>query len=140
MYDTEYKIGGTNKMFNIEKFNKLIIERYDCIMYTVKHREAFRIVEKNLRGRVSLRGWLHDLDKVVLKIFLDEETVHNIHTALSRHHNRAHSHEDYVNMVIDWECARMTKPDKPLNARDTLYKYYPDLESKILPILDELGL
>lgn len=41
-------------------------------------------------------------------------------------------------MVIDWECARYTKPDKPLNAYDTLYKYYPELEDKILPILKEL--
>ena len=41
-------------------------------------------------------------------------------------------------MIIDWECARYTKPDKPLNAYDTLYKYYPQLEEKILPILKEL--
>lgn len=43
-------------------------------------------------------------------------------------------------MVIDWECARYTKPDKPLNAYDTLYHLYPQLESKILPILKELGI
>ena len=34
-------------------------------------------------------------------------------------------------MIIDWECARYTKPDKPLNAYDTLYKIYPELEEKI---------
>ena len=38
-------------------------------------------------------------------------------------------------MVLDWESARYTKPDKPLNAYDTLYKYYPEMEEKILPIL-----
>lgn len=42
-------------------------------------------------------------------------------------------------MVIDWECARYTKPDKPLNARATLHKYYPHLESKIAPILEEFS-
>lgn len=47
---------------------------------------------------------------------------------------------DYREMVIDWECARYTKPDKPLNAYDTLYYLYPQLESKILPILKELGI
>ena len=43
-------------------------------------------------------------------------------------------------MVIDWECARYTKPDKLLNARETLYKFYPELESKIIPILEEFNL
>ena len=44
---------------------------------------------------------------------------------------------DYVEMVLDWESARYTKPDKPLNAYDTLYKYYPTMEEKIIPILEE---
>ena len=43
-------------------------------------------------------------------------------------------------MVIDWEYARYTKLDKPLNARQTLYKLYSQFEDKILPILEELGL
>lgn len=43
-------------------------------------------------------------------------------------------------MLIDWECARFTKPDKPLNAYDTLYKFYLELEDKILPLLKEKGL
>jgi hypothetical protein len=28
--------------------------------------------------------------------------------------------------AIDWECARFTKPEKPLNAKETWRKYYPD--------------
>ncbi|MBR6614152.1 MAG: hypothetical protein IKK84_05245, partial [Clostridia bacterium] len=32
------------------------------------------------------------------------------------------------------------KPDKPLNAYDTLYKYYPEMEDNILPILKEMGI
>lgn len=43
-------------------------------------------------------------------------------------------------MVIDWECARFTKPDKPLNARQTLDKYYPHLKDKVLPVIEELGI
>lgn len=43
-------------------------------------------------------------------------------------------------MIIDWECARYTKPDKPLNARQTLYKYYPALIDKIEPLLKEMNL
>ena len=43
-------------------------------------------------------------------------------------------------MVIDWECARETKPDKPLDARETLEKFYPELKPYILPILEEFDL
>ena len=41
---------------------------------------------------------------------------------------------------IDWECARYTKPDKPLNARETLKKIYPEVTDEMLPVLEELGL
>lgn len=43
-------------------------------------------------------------------------------------------------LVVDWECARYTKPDKLLNARDTLDKFYPELKDKVLPVIQELGL
>lgn len=32
------------------------------------------------------------------------------------------------------------KPDKPLNVRDTLDKFYPELKDKVLPVIQELGL
>lgn len=112
----------------------------DKIRYTINHRKAFRKVEKQLLKHNTIRGYLHDLDKVFLYMFLPYQKVHNLHRTYSRHHERAHTYKDYVQMVIDWECARLTKPDKPLNARDTLNKFYPELKSKILPILEEFGI
>ena len=53
---------------------------------------------------------------------------------------KARTHADYVQMVIDWECARLTKPDKQMNARETLDKLYPELKDKVLPVIKELGL
>lgn len=59
----------------------------------------------------------------------------------SRHHTlKARTHADYVQMVIDWECARLTKLDKQMNARETLDKLYPELKDKVLPVIEELGL
>lgn len=58
----------------------------------------------------------------------------------SRHHLKARTHDDYVQMAIDWECARFTKPDKPLNARETLKKIHPEVTDEMLPVLEELGL
>ena len=117
------------------------MSRLDNIQYTLNHRKAFRQVEKELFGKVSLRGYLHDLDKVFLYLILPKKTTHKIHRRFSHHHSiKAHTLSDYKQMVVDWECARFTKPDKPLNAYDTLYKFYPELESVILPILRELGI
>ena len=110
------------------------------IRYIKQHRNAFRKIEKQLLGHNTFRSVFHDLDKVVLLHFLDKEKVSKMHRQHSRHHNKAKTKSDYIQMVIDWECARYTKPDKPLNARNTLYKYYPQLVGKIEPILTELGL
>ena len=43
-------------------------------------------------------------------------------------------------MVLDWESARYTKPDKPLNAYETLVRFYPTMLGEILPILREMGI
>lgn len=119
----------------------IISKRLNSIKYTLDHRKAFRKVEKELLGHNTVRSLFHDLDKVFLKIVFDTKRVHKIHRTYSRHHsNKAKTYNDFIQMVIDWECARYTKPDKPLNARDTLYKFYPELESKIIPILNELNL
>lgn len=113
----------------------------DKIKYTMAHRKAFRQVEKQLLGHNTIRSLFHDLDKVVLYMMFDYNRVHNFHRSHARHHmDKAKTHSDFVQAVIDWECARITKPDKPLNARDTLYKYYSEYEDKILPVLEELGL
>ena len=110
------------------------------ILYTLAHRKAFRKVEKELLHKNTFRSLFHDLDKVILLPFMDKEKVSSIHRAYSRHHNRAHTKSDYIQMIIDWECARITKPDKPLNARETLDVYYPHMKEIMLPILNELGL
>ena len=111
------------------------------ILYSWKHRKAFMKLEKELLGKNTLRGYLHDVDKIILYHFLPTEFVHICHQWWSKHHERrAKTHNDFVQMVIDWECARFTKPDKPLDAYDTLYKFYPHMDDKILPILKELNI
>lgn len=120
------------------KYLKINKER---VRYSLNHRKAFRSVEKQLIGHNTFRSLFHDLDKVILYNLFDYKDVHNFHRNHMKHHSiKAKTHNDFIQMVIDWECARFTKPDKPLNARDTLYKFYPTLEGKILPILEELGL
>ena len=85
---------------------------------------------------------LHDLDKLYLYLFYDKSVVSRIHREQNPHHTNAleKTKLDYLEMVLDWESARYTKPDKPLNAYDTLYAYYPEMEDVILPILQEMGI
>jgi hypothetical protein len=40
--------------------------------------------------------------------------------------------------IFDYECAALTKPDKPLNAYDTVIKYYSDFKDEYLPELEKL--
>lgn len=120
------------------KYIKINKER---VKYSINHRKAFRSVEKQLLGHNTFRSLFHDLDKVILYNFFDYKDVHNWHRNNMRHHSiKAKTHSDFVQMVIDWECARFTKPDKPLNARETLYKFYPELEDRVIPILNTFGI
>lgn len=118
-----------------------MIKNMGRIKYTLAHRKAFREIERQLLGHNTVRSLFHDLDKVFLYPFFEYKKVHNWHRNHMHHHEvKAKTHSDFVQMVIDWECARYTKPDKPLNARETLDKFYPGLKNKILPIIEELGL
>jgi len=114
--------------------------RKDYRDYTKAHRKAFLQVEKKFLGRNTFRGYTHDLLKWIMYFVIDPKKAHNIHRNLSRHHRRARTRRDFENMVIDWESCRLTKIDKPLNAYETLYKYYPQLKRDILPILQQWGI
>ena len=117
-------------------------ENIEAIRYTQAHRKAYKKIEKELLGHNTWRSYVHDLDKVILYNFLPFEKVKKFHRSTARHHeNRVRkTKNDYIDMIIDWECARFTKPDKPLNAYDTLYKFYPNLEKEILPLLKKYNL
>ena len=115
--------------------------RFAMMAYTVRHRRAFRETERLLLGRVTVRGLFHDLDKLFLYPLLGVAATNRIHRRFARHHVvRARTWADYIEMAVDWECARLTKPDKPLDAYGTLYGLYPGLEAVMLPVLRELGL
>lgn len=119
--------------------------RFAQIKYTLDHRKAFRKVEMKLLNESfpSMRACLHDLDKVFLYLVFPKKKAHMIHRAHANHHIKGKDNltkQDYIEAIIDWECARFIKADKPLNAFDTLYKYYPEYAPIMIPIMSELGL
>lgn len=113
---------------------KLIKYRIDLIKYTLDHRRALQKIAKSLGYSFPF----HDLDKVVMYLFLGKRLTQKIHRAWSSHHYRNGDIKDKIQAALDWESARFTKPDKPLDAHDTWLKYYPAVD--MAPTLKKLGL
>ena len=119
------------------------MKNLEFIKYTYFHRKvviylANKYVKDN-KKEIMKQIKKHDLDKMFMYMFYNKSDASSIHRKLSTHHenNLEKSHIDYIEMELDWESARYTKNDKPLNAYDTLYKYYPSMEKEITPILEE---
>lgn len=117
----------------------------EYIEYTYKHRKVVMLLAEKYFGDNSElleQVALHDLDKLFTYLFYDKKVASKLHREHSEHHANEieKSRLDYIEMVLDWESARYTKPDKPLNAFDTLYAYYPEMEDVILPVLQEMGI
>lgn len=132
---------------------KNIRESYEHIPYTAKHYLAFMKVQKQLIGKYKY--WHHDWDKLFLFIFfpfLGDRIINQWHQKHNRHHPtftvgkdwskqiKSPKKVEWTEAIIDWECARFTKPDKPLNARETMEKFYPEYRNEAEKALKELGL
>lgn len=118
--------------------------------YTYRHRKALLYyIQKNQylteedKKEMLNRARFHDLDKMTLYLFWEKDPSSNYH----RHHNAHHLTEyegteigyyDRMEAVFDFECAALTKWDKPLNAFDTMNKWYPECREELMPILQKL--
>lgn len=120
------------------------MNRLDDIKYTLEHRKAFRKVEKILFGRNTIISLFHDLEKPILYfVFGKRKWIQNLHRRINKHHVEYYKNKKIITnfwlkqMIVDFEVARLTKPDKPLNWIETIDKYYPQLKEynleEILP-------
>lgn len=114
------------------------------IKYILIHKFYFLKIEYKLTGKISINGLLHDVDKIFMLLFSRKSVkeIQKIHRSKASHHanDQIKNEKDYIQMIIDWECARYSKPDKQLNARQTLDKFYPQLKETVLPIIEKLKL
>ncbi len=120
------------------------MKNFDKLVYTYKHRKILTYLAEKYYNNEELIKQLenHDMDKMYSLLFYDKKDINKFHRALSTHHDNdiPKTELDYVEMILDWESARYTKDDKPLNAYDTLIKFYPHLEDQILPLLKKMGM
>ena len=117
------------------------MKNQEYIEYTYLHRKVVMYLAnkyiKRDKEKILKQIQYHDMDKLFMYLFYDKKDVSAMHRKLTSHHENEieKNYIDYIEMILDWESARYTKPDKPLNAYDTLYKYYTNMEHEILPIL-----
>lgn len=121
------------------------MNRIDEIKNTIKHRAVVQKIAKE-------HGYsfpLHDFVKMINIAIFGDKIATKIHRKFSNHH----AHMRYIRITydeglrvytkkqpygrfiknkieaaIDWESARFTKPEKPLNAYQTWKKYYSDID------------
>lgn len=116
-------------------------ENREYQIYTLNHKQAFMALEQKLRGQITLSGILHDVDKLVLYGLMPKEEASALHRKYAYHHiNNCETARDLEDCVIDYECARFTKADKPLNAYNTIFKYCPNQYERLKPALDKFRL
>lgn len=135
-YDIEMHLGCSPKTTRISRWSKL--------KYTFKHKLMFIKLEYKLTNKITWSGLCHDNDKIFMYIFsnMSYDGIQKKNRSKSKHHvnDIIKTEKNYIQMIIDWESAHYTKPDKPLNAREVLKTYYPEMENIILPIIEKLGL
>ena len=109
------------------------MKNIECCKYTYRHRKAFLylvnklIKDEKTKNEMMIRTRFHDLDKMTLYLFLEKKEASFYHRETSSHHlenNWPKTYYDYLEAIIDFECAGYTKPDKPLNAHDTILKIF----------------
>lgn len=129
-------------------YNEIVMNatRNKKIQSVIKHRKKVADLYKYYFGKVPMRAKLHDLDKLLmLYIGVSPIKASKIHRKVVKHHrfiNKPNKMKwnDKVEIILDWESARYTKPDKPLTARETMVKHYPHLENYLSQTLDSFNL
>ena len=125
------------------------MRNFDYCTYTYLHRKAFLYCVNKLitneKDKIEMleRAKKHDLDKVLYYQFLPKKEASNLHRTTCSHHMEndiKKTYYDYLEAIIDYECAGYTKPDKPLNAFDTINKFNPKDKEILLSILHNMGL
>lgn len=131
------------------------MKNFDWCVYTYNHRKMFAYIadklikdEKDKRIILERARW-HDVDKLLMYAFLDQDISQKHHVIVRNHHlecKNEKTYMDYLETVIDYECSPYTKPDKPLNAFDFLnklkdMKLVSDKDAEILfSIMHQLGI
>jgi hypothetical protein len=134
------------------------MKNIEYLKYTYNHRKAFRFVLDEFVRKDLLtedetqtmyeRAAIHDLDKAFLYTLIEKPLASEYHKLTAPHHIRRENPThgltyDYLEAIIDYECAHYTKADKPKNAFDTInmVSWMTDMDRKyMLKLCDRFGI
>lgn len=89
------------------------------------------------------RGICHDMDKICCGLSYPQLTVDYFHRLFNGHHIdgliEQKSKYDWIEMVMDWESAAYTKPDKCKNAYGVATSFNRDIYHYVEPYLQLFG-
>lgn len=116
-----------------------ISNRFKEIKNIMRHRKVLQRIAKEKRYSFPF----HDFVKMINVFIFGDKIATKLHRKFSKHHDHKYFYKykapdllagfyrdipNKVEAAIDWESARFTKPEKPLNAYDTWVKYYSDID------------
>lgn len=131
------------------------MQYFDYCAYTYRHRRAMEYLihkllqEGEIKNEMLKRVVEHDMDKIIMYQFVSREEASAYHKNTSRHHmsnKLPKTYCDKLEAVLDYESAGYTKPDKPLNAFDTINRFKasgivsPSICDDLLIICKDLGI
>lgn len=116
------------------------LSRWDDFQEILRHKKAFKDVRNSneaLKKHVSWpRAQMHDSLKALNVLLMGDKLATKLHRKFAGHHRGTKMNEKQKwEALTDWECARYTKPSKPLDGEETWKKYYKDVDMKA--IIDE---
>lgn len=123
--------------------------RWKKLINIIRHKIAYLYVQFKYDHNITWRAICHDCDKMLLIIFcwnLSTTYISTYHRIRSRHHIKANTEKDRYYQIIDYECARYTKKDKPYSAYEwvTLKHDNKEIDDEIynvyLSIINRLNL
>lgn len=123
------------------KDNGLVNNNLAYQTYTLRHKQAFLAVMYSLTGYITQSAIMHDTDKLYTYGRVSKDETSRMHRKYAIHHiENSTKTVNKLDCIIDYECARFTKPDKPLNAYATIMKFRPHTYDILKSTLIELGL
>lgn len=105
-------------------------ERLRRIKSLIRHKIAFFKWEKKITGRHTIRGITHDLGKLIMFLLpFKIQYVRDYHKKHAKHHN-AKTIKDYIEKLVDYECARFTKRNSSLTAKEYIAIKYDETSTE----------
>lgn len=88
----------------------------------------FELWKKHTTGVSLFTVLKHDTLKIITTLLLGDKMSTSLHRKYAQHHNLSKPTEKtFLEAYLDWASARITKPNKPLNAVETAKVFYPHL-------------